>query len=119
VPHPGPDVEGGAGIGDPHLGPLGRRGAFFRFALGEIGGDVGPVPERFVEPAVEPGGFIDGERPQGVIGGIVYDCPLLGTPGCRREQEGGEQQENGGPFGWSDAVLQRRVLLVNPVGITG
>ena len=56
------DVEVVAVVGDPHLGPLGRRSAFHRARLHEVGDRLDRQPHRVVEAPVDAGRLVRPRR---------------------------------------------------------
>ncbi|MEZ5420302.1 MAG: hypothetical protein R2708_23595 [Vicinamibacterales bacterium] len=106
----GADVEEGIVVGDEHLGLFGGRLALPRVGLDEVAGRRRPLPQGFVEDAVDDGwcGGADGrERPAAVGGG---DGQGLGGGTARRGQ--GEGQGNPGSQASrehrGDSVTRRR-----------
>ena len=99
---PGADIERRVVVGEPHLHPVGLRGAFVRFGLEKIDERLRPLPDRFVETTVDPNrsGF-DASRLSLLarrLGCCLPGGRLLAGPGqgsgAKQAQHGQENEES-------------------------
>ncbi len=103
VVHARADVERVVVVEEIDLGRLGRRGAVAGSYLMEVGDDVGRLPNRFVELAVDDGRRRGADHADGLAG--------VGGGGCGalRARIGAEQRESGANDG--DGGLKRPVVV--------
>jgi hypothetical protein len=89
VVHARADVEGVVVVEDVDLGRLGRRGTVAGSYLMEVGDDVGGLPNRFVELAVDDGRRRGADHTDGLASVGGGGCGALG------DRVGAEQRETG------------------------